>query len=332
MYLQTVIIFILVLILIYLICTKRADPYKSPIPNVGSDDPSKLSIISYNIQMRPVIDDLLYRCTGIHTHKTDIIANKLPKILENFNTDIIVLSEAFSDKIIGQIYHHIKNVGYKYHTCVLNETVVNGNAETSRSFGIRKWINGGIIVFSKYPIIDQKELCFQNSAFVDKYSAKGAQYLKIDKLGKKYNIIATHMNASYDIIRGQTAKMCKGKTARYKQIDEISEFIDSINIPDTEPLIFAGDMNIDRYRDADEYKNMIDVLNMTNPPNQGYIYTYDQIANTRTQMNQGNRLLDYILYSKKHKKPVRSSSTINKLYYEGDVSDHYPVVGMFLFS
>ena len=281
--------------------------------------------------MRPVIDDLLYRCTGIHTHKTDIIANKLPKILENFNTDIIVLSEAFSDKIIGQIYHHIKNVGYKYHTCVLNEAAT-ADAETSRNLGVRKWINGGIIVFSKYPIIEQKELCFQNSAFVDKYSAKGAQYLKIDKFGKKYNIIATHMNASYDIIRGQTAKMCKGKTARYKQIDEISEFIDSINIPDTEPLIFAGDMNIDRYRDADEYKNMIDVLNMTNPPNQGYIYTYDQIANTRTQMNQGNRLLDYILYSKKHKKPTRSSSTINKLYYEGDVSDHYPVVGMFMFS
>lgn len=319
MFLQTIILFILVLILIFLLYTKPKDTYQSPIPNVGSDDPNKLSVISYNIQMRPFLDDIIYRLTGIHTHKTDVIANKLPLIFEKFNADVVVLSEAFSDKLMGQIYHHIYNKGYQYHTCILNENVPN------------KWINGGIIVFSKHPIVEQNELCFQNSAFVDKYSAKGAQHLKINKNGKLYNIIGTHMNASYDIVRGQTIKQCKGKAARFKQMDEIAEFIDKLNIPANEPLIFAGDMNIDRYKDIDEYKYMIDRLHMINPPNFGHKYSYDEFTNRKVQKGQGNRILDYILYSRRHKQPIFSSSTINKLYYEGDVSDHYPVIGIYEF-
>jgi phospholipase C len=174
--------------------------------------------------------------------------------------------------------------------------------------------NGGVVVFSKYPIVESKEHCFTNSAYIDSLSAKGIQYIKINKFGINYNIIATHLNASY----GKR----NGAEVRKLQIEEVADFIQALNLPTTEPVIFAGDMNVDPHINPDEYSNMVSTLGIQPIRNVGHAHSL---------VNRPG-MVDYIMYAKNHRQPIQATCDIRQITYNGrDISDHYPIIGIFQF-
>ncbi len=276
---------ILLLILLILFVVIVVLLLKSTDGIISGDEtsPEQLKIVQYNIKARPYIDDIPYRLLRVGKY------NKIPNILNLINADVIVLNEAFSDVIVNNIK---KRLAYPYSTNLLN-------------YKTNKITNGGVIIFSKYPIITTTNYCFKNSENVDSWAAKGVQYAKIDKSGQIYNIFATHTNASYN------GKKC---IARVNQISEIRDFIKSMNISIGEPLILAGDMNIEYGND--EYLSMLNTISVVN-------------AGNTTPTTTDEKLIDYILYSKYHKQPTTVVSTVEKVHNK--ISDHYPVVGLFSF-
>ncbi len=225
----------------------------------------------------------------------------MPAVLETLSSDIIVFSEAFSSTIRESIRRNLHS--YPHNTLVLDACKSS-----------IKFTNGGIIIFSKHPIMDSKDYCFKNSAFVDSLSAKGVQYVKINKFGTNYNIIATHLNASYGKL--------SGAKARRAQIAEIADFIQTLNLPTNEPVIFAGDMNIDPHFNSDEYENMIRKLDVQPLQKSGHVYS----------LVNKPMIMDYIMYAKKHRQPIQATCDISQMTYNGrNLSDHHPVVGKFRF-
>lgn len=72
-------------------------------------------------------------------------------------------------------------------------------------------------------------------------SAKGVVYARILKTNTQgikqvFNVFGTHMQAWDSVEAANT---------RLKQQQSINTFIDSLNIPKSEPIIIAGDFNVD---------------------------------------------------------------------------------------
>ncbi|KJP88683.1 hypothetical protein AK88_01564 [Plasmodium fragile] len=100
-------------------------------------------------------------------------------------------------------------------------------------------LNGGVIVFSKHPIMQNHALIFSDCKFPDMFCTKGAIYLKCFVHNKPVNVIATHLQA------GDTSDQ---QNCRWKQLNELSNWVyngtPSFHIRKNEPLFFVGDLNI----------------------------------------------------------------------------------------
>ena len=215
-------------------------------------------------------------------------------------------------------------------------------------------INGGVLIMSKYPIDYKVQYVFKNKAFstFDYYTNKGAAYVKVNKQGRIYHVIGTHMQADW----GNNLL----PNVRNKQLKEIRNFIESLNLPKSEPVIVAGDFNIPDVDDL-KNKNIKKILNGEYNYNLDCDYkSFSATSNNYTKcladfMNYSleyNYTLDYIVYLNDHLKPINNPQTsivalksLTSLYwkymkkklpdtkgYYKDPSDHYPVEVEYQFS
>ncbi len=274
--------------------------------------------------------------------------------------DSVIICEAFAKQTREPLMDGLKKNGYPYISNVVGLEKANklgkvigavagavagplGYLVGSRTTeDIR---SGGVLIASKWPIVAQKSLVFDDCIGVDCNMNKGAAYVAINKNGKKYHIIGLHTNA-------QWKKDDTTHTIRHKQFKQLAEFIKNENIPSNEPLIIGGDLNVDAYN-QDEYNGMLKTLRAIHPPLDGqYKYTWDPALNKLEPQEDLNikELLDYILYSKDHLKPTKSFNRVllfkahkdwaddmKKLDLPGqttlfDLSDHFPVYGHFVFD
>lgn len=296
--------------------------------------PNELTLLQYNIQQRPA-----YAALG--TGKLDTARNtpvKMPSAITKYNNniDVVTIDEAFARRQRPKIIENMEKYGFTHHTNVLG---LNSS---------KAW-SGGVMVFSKYPIVKTKEYIYKNYSKKDGNAAKGVLYAQINKDGKLYNIFATHTNASYTF-GGKTRLPMddEGRLARKKQFVELKKFIDQQNIPSNQPVIIVGDMNVDMISEngkpGDEYHNMLETLNATHPRVIGGKYTLDRNTNVYVDPNDGPpQYLDYALYSNSHQKPqtaynrpvclkASGKDVCKKLGYDQEISDHYPLFTHWEFS
>ncbi|HLX52682.1 MAG TPA: sphingomyelin phosphodiesterase, partial [Aquella sp.] len=295
-----------------------------------STDSKELTILQYNIQQRPIPGEGLdYNLTLIHSLRSKLSTYYLPPAIKQFDADVVTVNEAFTAALRPLLVAEMKKIGYPYSTRVLGDK------------GGALW-SGGVMVFSKYQFIIKAEHLFTNYASDDKNADKGVLYVQINKNGKmKYNIFATHTNASYDF-KGRTRLPTEdeGRIARsgtYEgpeedkqsgQFKEIREFIKSKNIPSTEPVIIVGDLNVDmlseKNQDHSEYTQMLNILHAVHPQITGIPYTLNSEANEWASSDDGpKQYLDYALYSKDHLIPKFSFNQAiclksDRRYYNAD--------------
>lgn len=175
-----------------------------------------LNVLTFNIKLLPGIVG-----PGDNNTRSDYI----PSFIHP-NQDVVVFEEAFDE---GAVEDHLTPAmeaqGFLYHTPILNK---NGNPFQQ---------NGGVIIFSKWLILDIAEYdfrdCDNNSG--DCMADKGILYAEILKLGKTYHVFGTHMEAG---------KQAGDIAVITEQFGEFRDFIDSQYISNKEPVIMAGDMNI----------------------------------------------------------------------------------------
>ena len=305
-----------------------------------------LSVMAYNIMQLPVQD---WDQTQRLAHLDDAI-RAMPE-----TPDVIAFSEVFTD----DAYNTLQSLSdiYPYLTPVVGLNCngggwdsISGNCSNS-PFVIR----GGVVIASKWPITAQHQHVFVASlqGSWDYQSNKGAAYVSISKAGYNYHIVGTHLQATHDEAADQEHSI------RMAQLDEITDWVDDFSIPASEPVIVAGDMNVDFSLSAqvtDMLSHSQSVLNFPNAQGFGsypednwmsrsynYYFDYDMCYDDT---------LDYVLTRSDHLQPVnnaemsvialKSPTSWYWSYLRGwwplcggwywhdgyttDLSDHYPVL------
>lgn len=266
---------------------------------------NSFDVVSYNIRMLPdeacLIDDKdTHKCHK--DYRAPLIARH-PLLQDH---DAIVFVEAFSDRHRSEITIMLSGE-YPYVGSVLGREHWPGRED------------GGVIILSKWPIEWEAETVFKDRTGVDWWADKGVKYARINKAGQRYHIFGTHLDSSQN--EGDRA-------VRTLQLRQMASFIKEQSLAIGEAVLMAGDFNIDRNGKSgpfySEYERMLTTLNASQPPIQGFHFS----------TNPDGQWLDYVLYSNTHLQPGRSGNLVlmPRDGAGGDLSDHYAVLGSFVFS
>ncbi|AXR59716.1 sphingomyelin phosphodiesterase [Leptospira mayottensis] len=247
------------------------------------------------------------------------------------NQDVIVFDEAFDTNARKVLLDGVRSE-YPYQTDVIGRTR-EGWDVTSGNYRIDAFINGGVVVVSKWPIEEKIQHIFKDKGCgADIFSNKGFAYVRINKKGRKFHIIGTHVQAQ------DSGCANLGKVSRINQFKEIKNFIDLKKIPQNEMVLIAGDLNV--VKDSVEYYDMLSVLNANEPKYVGVPFTWDTKTNEITAFYYKEEepvYLDYVLVSKSHFQPpvwqnlaydpISAKTWTIDGYTSDEFSDHYPVYG-----
>lgn len=289
-------------------------------------DANTLKLMTYNVQLFPFYADRVNP-----PNNRSVRAANIPKLVGD-QYDFVAFNELFERDLRNHMISEMQKM-YPYYV-----DPVGMNANT--------FLSSGIVVFSKWPIIATDEHVFTRCSGFDCGASKGVRYTKISKYvnGKeeRYNIFATHLQAGSWLIRGQ-------------QLLEIREFIQKQNIPSSESVLIAADLNIDSYEKVyfdyssiaqtygvlkTEYEFLLQTLNASDPFQTGLKYSADYIINSMLRLSSTSQeKIDYILYLNDYKQPVFATNAVfvirdllnPSMYPAFDMSDHLPVVGEFVF-
>lgn len=285
----------------------------------------EFQVLSYNIYMRPFFHD-----------GQKIRAEYLLDRLAGF--DAIVFQEAYDDRIRDLLLEGLAKE-YPFNTHILGADAGFGQ-------------DGGVIILSKWPIVREGQRVFTERSSSpnrcpgpdccegsDCYADKGVIYALTNKAGRCYHLFGTHLQAA-----SESWKL------RNEQFKVIRDFVASHRIGRDEPIIIAGDMNVDRYDEA-RFADMRDLLKAAQPPLkptlspiEGMIYTFDGPRDDLNDNEDVQRYVDYVLYAVDNLQPVSAFNQVRiirapepwRQYFwqdwRRDLSDHYAVLGHFSYA
>lgn len=215
------------------------------LDEVDFQNPNVLNVMYYNIQM------ISFGVSGMP--QANDRGALLPAQISEYQ-DVVCFAEAFDDEPREQhLIPAMTAAGFPYRTEILNEPG-----------GVIPFpVNGGVIIFSRWPIEAEDEIDYVEcgQAASDCLANKGVKYARINKLGKRYHVFGTHMDAgggSDDI------------HARRTQMAEIRDFIADLNIPEDEPVLFGGDFNTEPVGSDMDYQAFLDTMSPIIPQHIGY--------------------------------------------------------------
>lgn len=234
-------------------------------------------VITYNVFCR---SNLLF------SDSQNLRAKLIPKALVKYPKDIdcILIQEIFAECSEKKMDKKMKQYGFKY------KSKKAGRKPLLKCMCFcGKVDDSGLKIYSKYPIIEQAELIFENSVPIDSIANKGCLYVKIEKDGEKINVLNTHLQAG------------GGNDIRLKQLEEIEYFLRILNLPKDEPVIIGGDFNIDVNDSA--FQEGMNIINMKNI---GLDYlTFNKERNDLQKRNNPRKgtqsQIDHICIHKEHK-------------------------------
>ncbi len=272
------------------------------ISNSDFSDPSTINVISYNVKLMPIITGNFYERASL-----------LP-VLFSPNQDVVIFQEVFSDSARwNYLTPAMEAEGFTNYTLILNDTALPS---------VTSLTNGGVIIYSRWPIISEAEYRYNNCSNInaqDCFATKGIKYAKINKLGKTYHIFGTHMEAGGSALDIQI---------RTEQYGEIWNFIDSLNLPNTEAVIIGGDLNTGP-KDGVEYTALKAALLPLIPDHIGYFESTFSYADT-------GKVIDHVWGSSRHLLPAETYNSIitfrgiDSLMWDiTDFSDHRTCLGRF---
>lgn len=218
-----------------------------PVYEIDEQDfqnPNVLNAMFYNIQM------ITFGLSGMP--QAEERGALLPAQISEYQ-DVVVYAEAFDD--VPREDHLIpamEAAGFPFFTDILNPPGV-----------IPVPTNGGVIIFSRWPILAEDEIDFAEcgQAASDCLANKGVKYASINKMGKIYHVFGTHMDAG-----GETDDIF----ARRTQMAEMRDFIADLDIPDGEPVIFGGDFNTEPTGGDMDYQAFLDTMSPVIPQHIGF--------------------------------------------------------------
>lgn len=274
------------------------------IPETDFQDPNIMNVMYYNVQM------ISFGLSGMP--QASERGALLPAQISPYQ-DVVSFSEAFDDgPREDDLIPAMTAAGFPYRTTILNAPGV-----------IPIPTNGGVIIFSRWPIEAEDEIDFAEcgQAAQDCLANKGVKYASVNKMGKRYHIFGTHMDA------GSNAD---DVFARRTQMAEIRDFITDLDIPVNEPVIFGGDFNTEPTGSDMDYQAFRDTMDPIIPQHIGF---YESNFN-----DDFGRIIDHAWGDRTHLVPtaitnevitIRSLDPI--LWDLSEFSDHRCVLGRYTY-
>jgi len=141
-------------------------------------------------------------------------AAKVSPLLNDF--DVVILNESFMHRkeLLSKCIHK-----YRYE---LNR---------GKSFTI---FNGGVVILSKYAIVEEAGEVYHTRGHWDRFAAKGIAFVRLDVDGKMLDVYGTHM---------QSGDNNAEQEARLAQASQVAAFINRNSLQDSK-IVFGGDINI----------------------------------------------------------------------------------------
>ncbi len=264
---------------------------------------NQLSVLTYNTwALLP----------GIEAKNT---GNRLDTIVDFVQGyDVVVFEEVFDPYLTARFQNTLK-AEYPYQT------------DIPWVFG--KILTGGSFIASRWPISVSDSLVYDACRADGCLAAKGINYAEITKGSNIYHIFGTHTHAYTEP---------EDIAIRFEQLAEFKNFVDSKDISSDEPVIMAGDFNVDKGNFPAEHQDFLSALNASEPQALGeYEFSYAGPVNIYAE-DQFNEYLDYILYGNDYLVPFNASNELltprsitSEHWGSWDLSDHFPVVGYFEF-
>ena len=312
-----------------------------------------ITCASWNI-MAPVPAPIRY--TG-QEERMKRIPNVLVEQLDSIShVDVVAVQESIVNSLHSILRTGMKRAGFIYETKQLVGSLIN-----------LKLVQGGLVIFSRYPIISQESLVFEGLCDrEDCLSAKGVVYIKLYKENYFYHIFSLHLNSW---------ESPKSRKVRRGQMAEVSKFVTKMNIPKSEPVIMMGDFNVDMYSQQKQIRALLDLIGFEMLPRHKDTHPFSSDPMTNQLMGIDDtsayssdafpggcsdeymrklqcvccpqEWLDYAVYSKNHAPldklsswmmvvPVKDKSfeinfTITMKREITDLSDHYPLLSRYVF-
>ena len=249
---------------------------------------------------------------GIEAKNTGNRLDTIASYMKNY--DVVVFQEVFDPILTARFRRNVAKE-YPYLT------------EIPWKFG--KILTGGSFIASRWPIEAQDAVVYDACRADGCLAGKGVNYAKIRKGSHAYHVFGTHTHAytgADDI------------AVRFAQLAQFKALIDSKNIPYAEPVIMAGDFNVDKLHFPQEHADFLSLFDATEPEAAGeYPHSYAGPVNVYAD-DEYTEYLDYILYSNAHLAPYDSNNALltprsitAEHWGSWDLSDHYPVKAEFSF-
>lgn len=256
-----------------------------------------LHVVAWNVFLRPGVlqDNQLGRVHDIASY------------LNQTNADVLVLQEVFHHKSRRLLRKDLEDK-YPYHTSV----------------GKGSWlgVSSGVIIYSKYPISNEKHVYFKRAVRADKMAKKGGVLAELELNHRSINIVGTHLQAGQGEIEVEIRK-------------EQIEMLKKLSSNSSKETIFAGDFNI--RRQSDTYKHLIKTLNCENKEPKGEHAHTSNFNDHKLMPSEGlPQWIDFILTRISPKVNIEESFIEEpRVLKEGKkerISDHNPIHSFIYFQ
>jgi len=205
--------------------------------------------LTYNIFERPLIK----------TNESDWKQERLDEFIKHLNFyDIICLQEMFGslNNRKDQIIKKALEAGFYFIADI-----------PPPSFFSKSIVDGGLLILSRFPILDNKFYPFTSTVLSDHISQKGIQYCKIQVIDSILHIFNTHLQASYNGTSefDMNLSINTRKDHLKRVVTIIKEYM--VNISNLDTIILLGDFNVNSRSiiktttNDDDIKNDNDIKN-----------------------------------------------------------------------
>ncbi|HET8986575.1 MAG TPA: sphingomyelin phosphodiesterase [Trueperaceae bacterium] len=280
-------------------CAPRQAPPQSAAPTLSpprATDSHVLDVLTFNAALLPEL--------VASTRQADRVA-ALASHLTGY--DVLVLQELFvdawRDRLLTELSSH-----YPYRTDIVGTDGARGNP-------IRQ--DGGIVILSRWPIVRQAQRTFGAvCSGTDCLADKGVAYAAVTKGRQVYHVFGTHAQSEFGF---------RVERVREEQFSLLRAFVDEQAIPADEPVLLAGDFNVDAA--TAELGDMLAALDAIRPDTTGSLrQTWDPQRNVWARGPA--QWIDYVLVAADHLMPAASWNKALALR-DGklDLSDHFAVWG-----
>ncbi|MET9804845.1 sphingomyelin phosphodiesterase [Streptomyces sp. NPDC006368] len=287
----------------------------------------RLKVLSYNVFL---FSKNLYPNWG-----QDHRAVAIPKAPFFQGNDVVVVQEAFDNGASDALLRN-SAAQYPYQTPVMGRGKDGWDA-TGGSYSSTTPEDGGVSVLSKWPIVRKEQYVYKDACGADYYSNKGFVYAVLNVNGARVHVVGTHAQSTDPgCSEGEAALM------RSRQFKAMDAFLDAKNIPASEQVLVAGDLNVDSH--SAEYATMLSDAGLSGADARtGHPYSFDTDQNSiasERYPDDPREDLDYVLHRAGHARPAGWTNEVIKeqsapwtvsswgtRYTYTNLSDHYPVVG-----